>query len=212
MNKSTTRKRFKVKKIKEKHLQNAKVKGFLYTEYSFAYQNTTKTNTQSIENHVASSWSSYSKCCFMAACRVSLSHAEPSGRHSVFQPPCFCFCFFVWGGLGVSGPARSAVPSWWLPGCTWYFLFFPLHKHFNGWTSFSASFFSNQSLYMYKISEDVTIDLMLKLNNHQGHCSWVYLHSLSEFAMLFQHVCMGISPGEIHFQMVYKNLTHSDKF
>lgn len=100
MNKSTTRKRFKVKKIKEKHLQNAKVKGFLYTEHSFAYQNTTKTNTQSIENHVASSWPSYSKCCFMAACRVSLSHAEPSGRHSVFQPPCFCFRYFVWGGGG----------------------------------------------------------------------------------------------------------------
>ena len=210
MNKSTTRKRFKVKKINEKHLQHTKVKGFLYTEYYFTYQNTTKTNTQIIENHVASSWPSYSKCCFMAAWGVSSSHAEPSGRPSVFQPPFFFVLF--WGVLGFFWPARSAVPSWWLPGCTWYFLFFPLHKFFNGWTSFSASFFSNQSLYMHKVSEDVAIDLMLKLSNHQGHCSWVYIHSLSEFAMLFQPVCMGISPGEIHFKMVYKNLTHSDKF
>lgn len=124
MNKSTTRKRFKVKKIKEKHLQNAKVKGFLYTEHSFAYQNTTKTNTQSIENHVASSWPSYSKCCFMAACRVSLSHAEPSGRHSVFQPPCFCFHYFVWGG-GVVGFWTCQVCSSLLMA-TWVYVIFPL--------------------------------------------------------------------------------------
>ena len=122
MNKSTTRKRFKVKKINEKHLQHTKVKGFLYTEYYFTYQNTTKTNTQIIENHVASSWPSNSKCCFMAAWGVSSSHAEPSGRPSVFQPP-FLFVCFVLGGFGVFLTCQVCSS---LLMATWVYLIFPL--------------------------------------------------------------------------------------